>query len=174
MTLRGVYSLTTFQIYVNMCCFPFLIYIFYKKVAHRKSFLFGLLCVRCSCRPGLFPCETDLKFQWHWTIELCSISGVALLLLRDLCRFQARGTDLCQSYKMSAFGRRAGRRVCRPAGLVGSWLELTGSGVSGASTGGGHDRRPPQPPQPQSRGRPAPTTTSHRCDPGPRDEEIWF
>ena len=62
--------------------------------------------------------------------------------------------------------------MCRPGGLVGSWLELTGSGVSGASSGGGHDRRPPQPPQPQSRGRPAPTTTSHRCDPGLGDEDI--
>ena len=61
--------------------------------------------------------------------------------------------------------------MCRPGGLVGSWLELTGSGVSGASSGG-HDRRPPQPPQPQSRGRPAPTTTSHRCDPGLGDQEI--
>ena len=155
------------------CVVFFIFYIFYKNVAQGKYFLCGLLCVRCSCGPGLFLCETDLKFQWHWTIELCSISGVALLLFRDLCRFQARGTDLCQSYKMSAFGRRAGRKVCRPAGLVGSWLELPGSGVSGASTGG-HDRRPPQPPQPQSRGRPAPTTTSHRCDSALGDEEIWF
>ena len=91
--------------------FAILIHIFHKKVAHKKSILFGLLCVRCSCRPGLFPCGTDLKFQWHWIIGLCS-----------------RHFRCCLALVQRPLSAKVSRRVEPISANVTRWVPLLGGG----------------------------------------------